>query len=163
MLHVRAWALPLSILLAPAAWAADAEWLMCRQKTDAAQRLACYDAVGVAPSATSSPPPQTAPMAAMPAAPAPASALRQTPEQFGQDPRVGALEAIETRFTGTFEGWSPREKIRLANGQVWQVMDESSAAVYLQNPKIRLRRGALGAFFLEVEGLNRSARVKRLE
>jgi hypothetical protein len=153
----------LLILLAPAAWAADAEWLMCRQKPDAAQRLACYDAVVVAPSVASSPPALTPPTTVLPAAPPEATALRQTPEQFGQDPRVGALEAIESRYTGTFEGWSPRDKIRLANGQVWQVMDESNAAVYLQNPKVRVRRGALGAFFLEVEGLNRSARVKRLE
>ncbi len=135
---------------------------------DTAQRLACYDAV--LPTASNSAKPGAVPTAAVAPvtaaasiAPAPAAPPRQTPEQFGQDPRLTSLESIETRYTGTFEGWSPRDKIRLANGQVWQVVDESSSAVYLQNPKVRIRRGALGAFFLEVEGLNRSARVKRLE
>jgi hypothetical protein len=144
-----AWALGLSSLLASAAWADDAAWLKCRQTTEAAQRLACYDAV--------------APVPADSVDLAPVSMPRQTPWQFGQDPRPGALEAIESRVAGTFEGWSPRDKIHLANGQVWQVVDESSAAVYLHNPKVRIRRGALGAYILEVEGLNRSARVKRME
>jgi hypothetical protein len=43
------------------------------------------------------------------------------------------------------------------------VVDGFSTSVYLKSPKILVRRGALGAYFLDVEGLNRSARVKRVE
>jgi hypothetical protein len=98
--------------------------------------------------------------ASKPGAAIPAQAA---PEQFGLDLRQNTLESVESRFDGTFEGWNPRDKIRLSNGQVWQVVDGSSTSVYLKSPKILVRRGALGAYFLDVEGLNRSARVKRVE
>ncbi len=62
-----------------------------------------------------------------------------------------------------FEGWGARTRIRLANGQVWQVVDGSSAALALNEPRVTVRRALMGDFVLEVEGSNRTAKVKRLE
>ena len=64
---------------------------------------------------------------------------------------------------GQVEGWKAGDRIALANGQVWRIADGSQGALWLQNPKVRVRRGVLGAFYLEIEGTNRSPRVERVK
>ena len=61
------------------------------------------------------------------------------------------------------EGSGPRTRFKLANGQVWQVTDDSSAAYNLLNPQVTVRRAAFGSFVLEIEGANRTPRVRRVE
>ncbi len=131
----------------------------CRALADPAGRLACYDALPL-PGAAG-----VAPAAGVRAAPAAAAPTPSPQGGFGLDDRrsPSELQAIDTQFNGLFQGWSPNERIRLANGQVWQVVDGSSAGLYLQSPKVRVRRGALGAYFMEFENSNRSPRVRRVE
>jgi hypothetical protein len=90
---------------------------------------------------------------------------KQSPEQFGMEHQAfkAELQSIESHIPGNFEGWRPRARILLANGQVWQINDDSSYVRDLKNPKVTIRRGALGSFFLEIEGDNHSPRVKRLQ
>jgi len=73
------------------------------------------------------------------------------------------LPAIQSHIPGTFLGWSQYSRIRLANGQVWQVIDEGSRRMQLQDPKVRVRRGLMGAFYLEFEAHNHAPRVRRVE
>ena len=47
--------------------------------------------------------------------------------------------------------------------EIWQVSDDSDAVFNLNNPQVTIRRGILGAFYLELDGTNRTARVKRLQ
>ncbi|MGE0356146.1 MAG: hypothetical protein AB7P08_04455 [Burkholderiales bacterium] len=146
------------LLLLPAfALADEAGMQRCRAIADATARLACYDALAATPAA---------PRASAPAA-VPAQAAKPTPEQFGLEQRqvreLQSLDAIESTIPGRFDGWSPGASIRLANGQVWQVADGSSGAHWIENPKARVRRGLLGAFYLEIEGTNRSPRVQRVQ
>ena len=144
---MRGWLLLLFI--SGAALAEDAALLRCRDIADASKRLACYDAlVGAAGGAR-----------------ADQSQSQQSPEQFGIEGRTSKseLEAIESRIPGHFEGWDPRSRIKLANGQVWQIADDSSRYLYLDNPKVTIRRGLLGAFHLEIEGSMWSARVRRVQ
>lgn len=138
--------LPL-LLISTSVLADDAGLLRCRGVSDASARLACYDALPVGEAKT---------VQAVP---------RQTPEQFGMEQKAyqSALESIESHIPGHFEGWEPRTRIRLANGQIWQVSDDSRRMLDFQNPKVAVRRGALGAFYLEIEGTNSSPRVKRLQ
>jgi hypothetical protein len=86
-------------------------------------------------------------------------------DPFGFESRrpAGTPDAIESHIPGQFEGWRAGDRISLANGQVWQIADGSQGALWVQNPKVRVRRGLLGAFFLEVEGTNRSPRVVRVK
>jgi hypothetical protein len=152
-------ALALLLLAATPALADDAGLLKCRTFKDASARLACYDALQV---------PATPPKAAAApsgAAPQAQPAASTTPEQFGLERKQAftQLEAIDSTIPGRFEGWGPNENIRFANGQVWQVVDDSKGYHSIDNPKARVRRGALGAFYLEVEGINRSPRVRRLQ
>ena len=139
-------ALCLLLWVSTAALADDAAVLRCRAIQDGPARLACYDAMPLAPAGA-------AKAAAPPAA------------QFGLEQQAAkdALDAIDTRIPGRFEGWAPKTRFTLANGQVWQVSDDSKAVHYADNPKVRVRRGAMGAFYLEIEGTNRSPRVKRIQ
>lgn len=143
----------------------DAALESCRLERAADKRLACYDAIVVAPRAASpaatlvpAPLPVNRATAAAPAAPvvAPASS-------FGLPSTSAALDAIDSSIAGRFEGWYPKTRITLTNGQIWQVEDTSSAALALDNPKVRVRRGFAGAFYLEVSGTNRSPRVRRVQ
>ena len=147
-------AFALLLLAAFPALADDAGFLRCRAIKESAARLACYDALALPSSAAASQPASRPPAAAEP-----------KPQEFGFEHRRETLktEAIESTIPGRFEGWGPNESIRLANGQVWQVADDSKAMHWIENPKVRIRRGALGAFYLEIEGTNRSPRVRRLQ
>lgn len=149
---MRAFAL-LLIATAIPALADDAGLLKCRAIKDSAARLACYDALPMAATSPAGTTPQ--------ARPAPAA----TPQQFGFEHKQEILQvdAIDSSIPGRFEGWRGNVAIALANGQVWQVTDDSRATLDLQNPKARIRRGALGAFYMEIEGTNRSPRVKRVK
>lgn len=114
----------------------------CRGLADAAKRLACYDAL-----------------------PAPAAAASATAANFGLE--VKAMQAapgeVTSRIEGRFDGWGPKSLIRLANGQLWQISDDSDAVLSLNSPQVTIRRAVLGGFRMELDGTNRTARVKRLQ
>lgn len=113
------------------------------------QRLACYDALT---------PPKAEASSVVTTGPARAE------ERFGlvrTEPEES--KAMESHIPGRFDGWGPKTRIRLANGQIWEISDGSSGAFRLVDPKVRIRRGAMGAFYLEIERQNRSPRVKRVE
>jgi len=135
-------------LLPLASFATDDSLRRCRLLSDANARLACYDAIAL-------PAPGSA------RAPAPA---KETPAQFGLvgTQRQVSLDAVESRIPGNFEGWNARSRIALENGQVWQIDDDSRAILELRNPKARVRRGLLGSFFAEIEGVLQTPRVRRV-
>lgn len=153
-----------ALLLAQQAHAADSDLRSCRALADKDARLACYDALPLAAEA------QAAKPAAAPA-PTPAGSSSATANAgsmadwfgFNADRRQQPAqpEAIETSIVGRFEGWRPKQLITLANGQVWRISEDSSAFYELQSPRVTVRRGVLGAYYLEIEGVNQSPRVRR--
>lgn len=155
-MHTRLFALALAAAWPAAQAAGDDVLARCRGIQESAARLACYDAIPLSPAT-----PGTAP--ARPAAAPPAAASEV--QRFGlpATSRPEPLEAVESRIDGHFEGWYPGTRIRLANGQVWQVTDSSSRFADVDNPKVTVRRGALGSFFLDIDGVNPSPRVRRVE
>jgi len=158
-----------ALLAGPAAQAQNlaGDVKACRLKTDAASRLACYDAMQLPAEPARPAPAAAAATAAAPAAAA-APAVPDTVAKFGQEsirqPATAAPEAkqIESRIAGKFRGWGPNTSVELENGQVWRVADGSSAIYDLTNPKVVLHRGMLGAYFLEIEGIGFQIRVVRV-
>lgn len=145
--------------------AQDAALKRCRAIVDSGARLRCYDALPVTPTPESEAAAAAMPRAAPPLAGAAAATLPKA-ERFGlehKDQVKDELPTIATHIPGRFEGWRPNSTIQLANGQVWQVVDDTSRYVYLDNPKVVVRRGMFGAFFLDIEGDNRSPRVRRVQ
>jgi hypothetical protein len=70
---------------------------------------------------------------------------------------------IETSIVGPFNGWWPKDKISMANGQVWQIADDSTGAVKLTDPKARISRRMFGGYTLEIEGSAKAPSVKRVQ
>lgn len=127
----------------------------CRDLRDPAPRLACYDAIPLTAAPAAAPA-----VAATPTAPPPGAT-------FGLESRAMPLQAvvpsIESAIEGTFDGWLPRGQLKLANGQVWEVTDGSTAAYDLKkSPKVKITRGVSGTFFMAIEGVAQTPRVRRL-
>ncbi|SFD70910.1 hypothetical protein [Massilia yuzhufengensis] len=148
-------ALPLSLLLlSGAAMADDQAILACRTMTDTAARLACYDAIKVGTRAPAAPV-----AAALPA--------RSKEENFGMEVakmREESPKSVSSTVVGNFAGWGPGSQIRLANGQVWRIIDGSEAVLTpARDQKVTIERNMFGTLFLKVEGSNSSAKVRRVQ
>jgi hypothetical protein len=142
----------LLLLASGTALASDASSILqCRALADSTARLACYDAIKVE------------------AAAAPATAANTPEQSFGMEtikkkPEQEQPQAIESTIAGDFDGWGPTSQIKLANGQVWRVIDGSEAILpRAHNPKVRIERNMFGTLFLHVEGTNNSAKVRRVQ
>lgn len=145
------------------ALADDAAMLRCRQLNDGQARLTCYDAIQLGTPVTAAA--HSAPAAAAPA-PAPYVPSKAELERgFGNEHNspIAKLEFIESSIVGEFDGWVPNQRIRLANGQVWMIVDDSQAILDLVNPKVRLEKGMMGAIYMDIDGARNSPRVKRIK
>lgn len=148
-------ALFLLLFVSGAALADDAAMLQCRSLADIASRVKCYDAIPLG---------AAAPVVAVPTA-------QQREQKFGMEtvkaPKAAEPEenrSISSSIAGRFDGWSGNELIKLSNGQVWRVVDGSSAVLApLSNPKVTVERNFLGTFFLKIEGTNNSPKVRRVQ
>ena len=161
-------ALLVLLAISGSALADDRALLHCRTIADVAGRVACYDAIPVAPAARTERGATTAPAAAPVAtAPMPAPAAN-TEAGFGLDTmakdKTADLKSIESTVVGKIEGWGPTTQFKLANGQVWRVVDGSSEwFMERTNPKVVLSRNALGTIFFEVDGAKQPPRVRRIQ
>ena len=151
------------LFVSGSALADDAAMLQCRSIADVPARVACYDAIPVGAAA-----PLAAPgVAAAAAAPTP----QQREQAFGmasvKAPKSAVPEqdnSISSTIAGRFDGWSGNELVRLANGQVWRVVDGSSAVLSpVSNAKVTVERNFIGTFFLKIEGTNNSPKVRRVQ
>lgn len=132
------------------AQAGDAAMQRCRAISDAGARLSCYDAIPLSGATATAPPVNGA---VSPAA------------GFGLEARsapAGTVASIESVIEGPFDGWLPRTQFKLANGQVWEISDGSQAAYDLRSPKVRITRGVSGSFFMAIEGVAQTPRVRRV-
>jgi hypothetical protein len=67
---------------------------------------------------------------------------------------------VESRLAGEFRGWSGRTLFTLENGQRWQSSGESTyVSPPVPNPAVKITPGALGSFWLTVEGVKSRVRV----
>ena len=121
------------------------------------EELARLDALIAARAA---PPPAAVPGPA-PAA-APARALVGPVRRAA--PAAEEVETIESRLTGEFRGWEPRTVFALENGQRWQETGGSTyAGPPLAAPAVRIRAGALGAYWMRIEGVRLEVKVRRVD
>lgn len=158
---MKAWVL--LFFVSGAALADDAAMLRCRALADVASRAQCYDAIPV-PDAAAVRVVGSAPVTAAAAAPTPAQMARSFGFETAAKHQPAQLEQLESSIAGPFDGWRANQRLKLANGQVWQVSDDSDAiAAASVNPKVTLVRGSLGAMFMEIEGVRRSPKVRRVE
>jgi hypothetical protein len=69
-------------------------------------------------------------------------------------------EAVKSRIVGEFNGWEARTVLVLENGQRWQVASGSTyAAPPVMNPAVEIASGALGTFWMKIEGVRIRVKV----
>jgi len=146
------WLWPLAAMALPV-WAADNTLADCQRLNDRTARYTCYDALPLPPGVVRV---------------APSKTETVTTDDFGLESKKLAAavaqgpEELVSNIVGRFEGWEPNSQLKLANGQVWQIVDGSSAYFPRDNPRVTISRGILGTFFLKVDELNRTPKVKRV-
>ncbi len=83
-----------------------------------------------------------------------------TLERVGNQPDKS--DAMESRLTGKFAGWSGRTSFELENGQRWVQANNDTYAYTptLESPKVEIYPASLGTYWLEIEGIHQRCRVK---
>jgi len=162
---------------------APAGLLDCRNISDAAARLACFDrgAAALAPAPTAGgpaspiPPPSSAPAASASVASTP---VRLAPaldpqQQFGLPERaVAAKEVaagtrsadttkIEAQLAGIAPGVDGRAVFTLDNGQVWRQVSQEGELLATRGDAVTISRGLLGSYWLALKS-KRGCKVTRL-
>lgn len=132
----------------------DAAMQRCRDVRDSAARLTCYDAI---------------PLRGGPGASGPSAETAATQvARFGLESRPtpiapAPVASIESSIDGAFDGWLPRGQLKLTNGQVWEVTDGSQAAYALTSPRVKITLGVSSSFFMAIEGVAQTPRVRRIK
>ena len=76
----------------------------------------------------------------------------------------GDGEPIKSRLVGEFKGFDAKRQYTLENGEVWQQTDATTLyGVRGTNLPVTIRPGALGAWWMRVEGSGVQAKVKRIK
>jgi hypothetical protein len=76
----------------------------------------------------------------------------------------GSGEPIDSTLNGEFNGFAKGRRYTLANGQVWEQVEEASlGGVRKTNPKVKITPGALNSWFMKIENYNSMAKVRRVE
>nr|WP_246197444.1 hypothetical protein [Pseudoxanthomonas sacheonensis] len=76
----------------------------------------------------------------------------------------GSKEAIESSIVGNFDGFAKGRQYTLENGQVWEQIEPASlAGVRKTNPKVKIKPGIMNNWFLQIEGYNTAAKVRRIK
>ncbi|MBM23601.1 MAG: hypothetical protein CMD78_04955 [Gammaproteobacteria bacterium] len=87
-------------------------------------------------------------------------------EKFGSE-RIaqvdGETDQINTRILGEFKGWSGYTKFQLENGQIWQQSSEGLLIVRINNPTVIIKKSFFGTYNLNVEGVNSTIKVRRIQ
>ena len=87
-------------------------------------------------------------------------------ETFGNE-RISQVEdetdQITSRILGEFKGWSGYTKFQLENGQIWQQSNEGLLIVRINNPTVIIKKSFFGTYNLNVEGVNSTIKVRRIQ
>ena len=87
-------------------------------------------------------------------------------ETFGNE-RIAQVEdetnQITSRILGEFIGWSGYTKFQLENGQIWQQSSEGLLIVRMNNPTVIIKKSFFGTYNLNVESVNSTIKVRRIQ
>lgn len=76
----------------------------------------------------------------------------------------GSQEPIEASIAGEFTGFGSRKRYTLDNGQVWVQTDATSLnGVRKTSPKVYIKPGVMGVWYMRIDGYNTQAKVQRVE
>ncbi|MCO7223058.1 hypothetical protein [Pleionea sp. CnH1-48] len=155
--------------------------MACTQLNDDKQRLACYDAIFKSKAQIKATPPKPvtpaeSPIRRMPPAatanppapvskPSPQVQAANDEDIFGMEHKIAraAPTAISSVAVGSFTNWKKKMLIKLENGQQWKIVGSKSMYHKVTNPNVTIEKGAFGAFYMGIEGINGRIKVRRVK
>lgn len=76
----------------------------------------------------------------------------------------GSSEPINATISSDFRGFGSNRQYTLDNDQVWEQTDGATlSGVRDAHPKVRITPGVMGVWYLQVEGFNTRAKVRRIK
>lgn len=81
---------------------------------------------------------------------------------FENELLVRGLDSVVSVAQGRFDYWENGLRVRLANEQLWQVIDHRPLLYNAHDPQITIHKGIMGSFYLQIEGLSRRLKVRRI-
>ena len=76
----------------------------------------------------------------------------------------GSTDPIIASLQGEFRGFQKGQQFTLDNGQVWEQTDTATlAGVRRTDPRVRITPGVGNVWYLQIEGSNTRAKVKRVK
>jgi len=89
---------------------------------------------------------------------------REIVEQHRGFFHFGSDEPITSTINGEFNGFGKGRRYRLGNGQLWEQTDTATLAGVRRNEaSVHIRPGTFGIWWMQVDGFNTRAKVKRIE
>jgi len=89
---------------------------------------------------------------------------REIVEQHRGFFHFGSDEPISSTINGEFNGFGKGRRYRLGNGQLWEQTDTATLAGVRRNDAIvHIRPGTFGIWWMQIDGFNTRAKVKRIE
>ena len=74
----------------------------------------------------------------------------------------GSREPIQAHLEGQFDGFARGRQYTLDNGQVWEQTDDAQVSgIHRQAPAVKITPGLMNVWYLQVEGSNTRAKVRR--
>ncbi len=76
----------------------------------------------------------------------------------------GSDEPIVSTIRGEFNGFGSGRKYQLDNDQLWEQIDAAQlSGVRKTNPKVTIKPGLLGVWWMKIDGYNTQAKVRRIK
>ncbi len=138
----------------------------CAKIIDNMERLTCYDQLfKVDKPADNRPETLPAKTPNSEAATVSQSAPPKDPAMFGLEHTMAdkTPEQIKATLSGSYKLWKKGMSVTLSNGQEWKVISNRKLYHAIDNPEVTIEKGAFGAFYMAIEGVNRRLKVKRLK
>jgi hypothetical protein len=91
--------------------------------------------------------------------------IKVSNDLFGLEKEVAnqTPDELTSIAVGKFKSWNKKMLVTLENDQVWQVNSSRSLYYPVTNPKVIISKGALGSFYMSIEGINRRLKVERIK
>jgi hypothetical protein len=75
----------------------------------------------------------------------------------------GSKDPIESTIAGEFTGFGKGRHFVLANGQEWEQTEATELRVRKDSPKVKIRPGLMGVWYMQIDGYNTMPKVRRVK
>lgn len=86
-------------------------------------------------------------------------------DRFGMEKKMLELGGDEMSSTavGQFDFWNKGQRVELENGQVWEITNSTNLYHKTSNPRVTIEKGLFSSFYMHIDGVSKSLKVRRID